>query len=57
VLYNTGKINEKSATRLNLDGKGTFIWTTSPAVAEVVVKQLGRARLKRPESMHLIVVM
>jgi hypothetical protein len=35
---------------------GTFIWTPAPAAAEVVVEQLGRARLKRPESMHVIVV-
>jgi hypothetical protein len=37
-------------------GRGTYIWTPPPAAAEVVVEQLGRARLKRPESMHLIVV-
>lgn len=35
---------------------GTFVWTCAPAAAEVVVEQLGRARLKRPESMHLVVV-
>lgn len=35
---------------------GTFVWTTPPVAAEVVVEQLGRARLKRPESMHLILV-
>ena len=37
-------------------GKGTFIWTPPPAAADVVVEQLGRARLKRPESMHIILV-
>jgi hypothetical protein len=37
-------------------GYGTYIWTAAPAEAEVVVEQLGRARLKRPESMHIIVV-
>ena len=36
--------------------KGTFIWTPPPAAAEVVVEQLGRARLKRPEAMHIIIV-
>ena len=36
--------------------KGTFIWTPPLAATEVVVEQLGRARLKHPESMHLIVV-
>jgi hypothetical protein len=33
-------------------GKGTYVWITPPAAAEVVVEQLGRARLKRPESLH-----
>jgi hypothetical protein len=37
-------------------GYGTYIWTPAPAVAEVVVEQLGRARLRRPESMHIVVV-
>ena len=37
-------------------GSGTFIWTPAPAAAEVVAEQLGRARLKRPNSMHLVVV-
>jgi hypothetical protein len=37
-------------------GHGTYIWNTPPAAAKVVVEQLGRARLKRPGSMHLIVV-
>ena len=36
--------------------KGTFIWAPPPAAAEVVVEQLGRARLKRPEAMHIVVV-
>ena len=35
---------------------GNFIWTSAPASAEVVVEQLGRARLKRPESFHIIIV-
>jgi hypothetical protein len=35
---------------------GNFIWSPAPAAAEVVVEQLGRARLKRPQSMHLVVV-
>jgi hypothetical protein len=37
-------------------GHGTFIWVTPPAAAEVVVEQLGRARLKRPTSLHLVLV-
>ena len=37
-------------------GRGTYIWTAPPAAADVVVEQLGRARLKRPESMHIVVV-
>jgi hypothetical protein len=33
-----------------------FVWTVPPAAAEVVVEQLGFIRLKRPNSMHLIIV-
>jgi hypothetical protein len=36
-------------------GAGTFVWLPAPAATEVVVEQLGKARLKRPQSMHLIV--
>eukprot|EP00978_Attheya_sp_CCMP212_P005518 scaffold12392_cov31-Attheya_sp.AAC.1 len=35
---------------------GTFVWSPPPAAAEVAVEQLGFARLKRPQSMHIIVV-
>lgn len=35
---------------------GNFIWTPAPAAAEVVVEQIGKARLKRSESMHLVLV-
>jgi hypothetical protein len=31
--------------------RGNCIWTAPPAAVDVVVEQLGRARLKRPESM------
>jgi hypothetical protein len=37
-------------------GRGSFIWTAPPAAVDVVVEQLGIARLKRTESMHFIVV-
>jgi hypothetical protein len=37
-------------------GYGNFLWAPAPAAVEVVVKQLGKARLKRPESLHVIVV-
>jgi hypothetical protein len=37
-------------------GAGTYVWTPAPAAAEVVVEQLGKAQLKRPHSMHLVVV-
>jgi hypothetical protein len=37
-------------------GYGNYIWAPSPAAVDVVVEQLGKARLKRPELMHLIVV-
>ena len=36
--------------------RGTFVWTPPPAAGEVVVEQLGFARLKRPECMHVILI-
>jgi hypothetical protein len=36
--------------------QGNFIWNAPPAAAEVVVEQLGFARLKRPEALHIIIV-
>ena len=37
-------------------GLGTFIWHPAPAAADVVVEQLGKARHKRPSSLHIVVV-
>jgi hypothetical protein len=37
-------------------GYGNYIWAPPPTAAEIVVEQLGRARVKRPEALHLIVV-
>jgi hypothetical protein len=34
---------------------GNFIWSPAPVAADVMVKQLGKARHKRPTSLHLIV--
>jgi hypothetical protein len=34
----------------------TYVWTPPSAAADVVVEQLGQARQKQPESMHLVVV-
>ena len=36
--------------------RGSFIWMPPPAAADVVVEQLARARHKRPDCLHLIVV-
>jgi hypothetical protein len=36
-------------------GSGKSIWSPAPAAVEVVVEQLGKARHKRPNSLHLIV--
>jgi hypothetical protein len=33
-----------------------FVWSVPPAAAEVVVEQLGFARLKRPSAMHMLLV-
>ena len=35
---------------------GTFVWHPAPAAADVVVEQLGKARHKRPSSLHIIVI-
>jgi hypothetical protein len=35
---------------------GTFLWTPPPALADVVVEQLGKARHKRPHCLHVIAV-
>jgi hypothetical protein len=35
---------------------GTFVWHPGPAAADVVVEQLGKARHKRPTSLHSVVV-
>jgi hypothetical protein len=35
---------------------GNFIWSPPPAAADVVVEQLGKVIMKRPEGMHLVVV-
>jgi hypothetical protein len=37
-------------------GYGNFLWAPAPAAVEVVVEQLGKARLKRAEAMHVIIV-
>jgi hypothetical protein len=36
-------------------GARTFVWLPAPAAAEVNVEQLGKARLKRPQSVHVVV--
>jgi hypothetical protein len=36
--------------------QGNFVWNIPPAAAEVVVEQLGFARLKRPGLFHIILV-
>jgi hypothetical protein len=36
-------------------GSGNYVWSPAPAAADVVVEQLGKARHKRPTSLHLIV--
>ncbi|KAG7340358.1 hypothetical protein IV203_023901 [Nitzschia inconspicua] len=35
---------------------GNYVWSPAPAAADVVVDLLGKARHKRPESLHLVVV-
>jgi hypothetical protein len=40
---------------LDGQGAGNYVWSPAPAAADVVVEQLGKARHKRPSSLHLIV--
>jgi hypothetical protein len=47
VLDETGWFEEAHSS-------GNFVWSVPPAAVEVVVEQLGFARLKRPSSMHMI---
>jgi hypothetical protein len=35
---------------------GNYIWAPAPSAVDVVVEQLGKAIMKQPESMHLIIV-
>lgn len=35
---------------------GSFIWIPPPALVDVAVEQLGKARHKQPECLHLIVL-
>jgi hypothetical protein len=37
-------------------GYGNYVWVPPPAACDAVVEQLGKARVKQPESAHLIVV-
>jgi hypothetical protein len=37
-------------------GFGNFVWHPAPAAADVVVEQLGKARHKRPSSLHVVAV-
>ena len=39
-----------------LNVNGTFVWTSAPAAADVVIERLGVARHKQPNSLHLIAV-
>jgi hypothetical protein len=36
-------------------GSGNYVWSPAPAATDVVVEQLGKARHKRPSSLHVIV--
>jgi hypothetical protein len=35
---------------------GNFIWAPPPAAADVIVEQIGKAIMKRPEAMHIVVI-
>jgi hypothetical protein len=35
---------------------GTFVWTSPPAAANVALEELQKARIKRQDSLHVIVI-
>jgi len=47
--------DEKGFTRLKIK-KGMFVWSPPPAAAEVAMEELRKARLKRRDSTHLVVI-
>jgi len=47
--------DEKGFTRLKMK-KGIFVWSPPPAAAEVAIEDLRKARLKRRDSTHLVLV-
>jgi len=47
--------DEKGFTRLKTK-KGIFVWSPPPAAAEVAIEELRKARLKRRDSTHLVIV-
>jgi hypothetical protein len=52
----TGDFDDSNVMQYPLLKKGIFIWTPAPCAAEVAVEELRKARHKRQNSMHLIVV-
>ena len=47
--------DDKGFTRLKIK-KGTFLWAPPPAAAEAAIEELRKARLKRRESTHLLII-
>ena len=50
-----GKIDEKGFYRVNIQ-PGLFLWHPPPAAADAAIEELRKARLKRRESTHIIVI-
>ena len=38
------------------ESPGNYIWAPAPAAADVVMEEVGRSRLKRPQCFHIVVV-
>ena len=36
--------------------KGTYVWTPPPSAGDMVVDQLGKANLREPGSLHIVVI-
>lgn len=39
-----------------INKEGNFVWTPPPSCGEVVLEQLGNARHKRPNALHLVII-
>jgi hypothetical protein len=53
--FSGGSIDAKGFWRPNIS-PGTFVWTPPPAAAMVALEELRKARIKRQDSLHVVVI-